>query len=374
MMKRSTISRSAAGITLVEMLIVLAIVAILTGVALPSLSRMGAFGSDAVEKAGRDTLNMLRTTRMYAITNRTDTALVYSLKLVPDSRGVLEGESDVRQQLVADGIGMARKMTEEELEQYNEQRATPDEDGNTYAPISVDELDNMFVALDNVPEGRLQLLPPESAIWASVDVAGPDADADWRKERFEEQLLARQSSHPSKSQQGLNLVRLYRKFEEEDATTGEIVAYFEPIVPNEIDYQQFVLERPDHAPWRALEEVNIDLANGDDGTDYALNVLFPAHIYRSNGELDPKDETQQVRYEVMVGRSPDASYTKRFMDLEDYYDPDSGNLIGVVAAEDLNNPGTYLDDPNIEDVPLTFERIELNRYTGRIVPVDEPEI
>lgn len=359
MKTRTTRARGHAGITLVEMLIVLAIVAILTGVALPSLNRMGAFGSDAVEKAGRDTLNMLRTTRMYAITNRTDTALVYSLKLVPDSRGVIEGEADVRQQLVADGIGMARKMTEEEIERLNEQR----EEEELQEITEKNELDRLYVALDNVPEGRLRLLPPESAIWASVDVAGPGADPDWREEWFEEQLLARKLSTSngtptSESKQGLNLVRLYRKSEEEDMDTGEIVGYFEPILPNDIDYAQFVADRPDHAPWQAtdVDVVDVDPANAAEGTDYALNVLFPAHIYRSNGELDPKDETQQMRYEVMVGRSPDASYTKRFIDL----DP-------------VDEEGTD-DDPNLEDVPLTFERIELNRYTGRIVPVQEPEI
>lgn len=70
---------SRAGFTLVEVLVVLAIVALVSAIAIPGLAKLGAFSRDEFKRATQDTYSILRAAQLYATTYNVNTAVVYSM-------------------------------------------------------------------------------------------------------------------------------------------------------------------------------------------------------------------------------------------------------------------------------------------------------
>lgn len=99
----------AAGVTLVELMVVMGILAIIGAAAIPTLAKLGAFSSDAKGDGARELQNMLKAARVYAATFRVDTAVYYTLAekddAVSDDGTVID---------VIDGFGLARALTDKE--------------------------------------------------------------------------------------------------------------------------------------------------------------------------------------------------------------------------------------------------------------------
>ncbi|MBL7645330.1 MAG: prepilin-type N-terminal cleavage/methylation domain-containing protein [Candidatus Hydrogenedentes bacterium] len=70
---------SRAGFTLVEVLVVLAIVALVSAIAIPGLAKMGAFSRDEFKRATQEVNSVLRAAQLYATTYNVNTAVVYSM-------------------------------------------------------------------------------------------------------------------------------------------------------------------------------------------------------------------------------------------------------------------------------------------------------
>lgn len=70
---------SRAGFTLVEVLVVLAIVALVSAIAIPGLAKMGAFSRDEFKRATQEVNSVLRSAQLYATTYNVNTAVVYSM-------------------------------------------------------------------------------------------------------------------------------------------------------------------------------------------------------------------------------------------------------------------------------------------------------
>lgn len=70
---------SRAGFTLVEVLVVLAIVALVSAIAIPGLAKLGAFSRDEFKRATQETYSILRAAQLYATTYNVNTAVVYSM-------------------------------------------------------------------------------------------------------------------------------------------------------------------------------------------------------------------------------------------------------------------------------------------------------
>lgn len=68
---------SSAAFTLVELIVVLAIIALMAAVAIPSFSRMGLFSHNRLDSSTRSLYSMLSAARVYAITYRVCTAVAY---------------------------------------------------------------------------------------------------------------------------------------------------------------------------------------------------------------------------------------------------------------------------------------------------------
>lgn len=71
--------------TLVELLIVLAIVAMMAAVAIPTFSRLGFLSGNQVQNCAREMYAVLRATKIYAATYRVNTALAYQISPFQDS-------------------------------------------------------------------------------------------------------------------------------------------------------------------------------------------------------------------------------------------------------------------------------------------------
>ena len=75
----------AGGMTLVELLVALAIVAVMAAVAVPTFSRLGLFSDDPVRNGGRELYAMLQGAKARAATYNVKTAVVYHVVSVKDS-------------------------------------------------------------------------------------------------------------------------------------------------------------------------------------------------------------------------------------------------------------------------------------------------
>ena len=70
--------RRAGGLTMVEILVVVAIIAIMAGVAIPSFARMGLLWKNDLQSSARELYTLLTAARIYATTYNVETAVVYT--------------------------------------------------------------------------------------------------------------------------------------------------------------------------------------------------------------------------------------------------------------------------------------------------------
>jgi len=68
----------AGGLTMVELVVVVAIIAIMAGIAIPSMARMGLLWRNDLQASARELYTLLRAARIYASTYNVETAVVYS--------------------------------------------------------------------------------------------------------------------------------------------------------------------------------------------------------------------------------------------------------------------------------------------------------
>ena len=80
----------AQGITLLELLVVLAILGLMAAVAIPTFARFGFFSRNETQQGARELYKLLSVTRVLAASNRVDTAVAYLFTFKPDS---LSGQS-----------------------------------------------------------------------------------------------------------------------------------------------------------------------------------------------------------------------------------------------------------------------------------------
>lgn len=147
--------RNIAAFSLIELLVVLAIVALLAGISVPTLTRLGVFSFNKVDAAARDVFGVMRAARMYAATNRVDTAVVYAV-LYPEPTNTLTDP-------VIDGIGVARQMTEREITDAGV--GTSDASENRRKFVMVSSSDAQFRKL---PHDTCVALHPDPAAWLAM--------------------------------------------------------------------------------------------------------------------------------------------------------------------------------------------------------------
>jgi hypothetical protein len=147
------------------MLVVIAIIATLTAIAVPTMNKLGMFGRDPLTVAARQTLVILKAARIYAGANNVDTAVVYAVAERPDER--TEDATDTY--MVIDAIAMVRRLTPEEL------RIVTGNNENQMMALSGSEKGNLlpFVPVKGI-DGVFQRLQKGAVIASYSGAAPPD--------------------------------------------------------------------------------------------------------------------------------------------------------------------------------------------------------
>jgi len=74
------------GMTMIELIVVLAVLALMSAIAIPTFARLGYFSRNDLQATARELHSMLKAAKIYAATYRVNTAVAYSVVPVIDSR------------------------------------------------------------------------------------------------------------------------------------------------------------------------------------------------------------------------------------------------------------------------------------------------
>ncbi|HRK35760.1 MAG TPA: type II secretion system protein [Candidatus Hydrogenedentes bacterium] len=255
------------GYTLTELLISLAIIATVSGLALPAVIKIGGFLSSRSSDAARELYGVLRAARVYSITFRTDTAVVYTVTGRKDTY-------DSGWSYVVDGFGVARRANTAErrailLAGYSDAIAN-----NAYFPVET-------------YEGRFQQMPDGTCVTGHADAqVGINADGTV----FELPPQAPEDFRLMTPQKGMIEVFLFRFVDDQNGDgLDEIVEL--PYLPNP---ETFNVTR---LPMYVV-----------DGTQFS----YPAHVFTATGDMLASDDSPAARFVMNVGPAPDAPLDNRF--------------------------------------------------------------
>jgi hypothetical protein len=113
-MGRATQRRESAGLTLVELLVVLGMIGVISAVVVPIAIRNGWSTASKTAFAARELFTILKAARVYASTYNVETAVAYGGVLVEDSE--LKRDPSINRIVpVADSVVLARRLKREEL-------------------------------------------------------------------------------------------------------------------------------------------------------------------------------------------------------------------------------------------------------------------
>ncbi|HNR35770.1 MAG TPA: prepilin-type N-terminal cleavage/methylation domain-containing protein, partial [Candidatus Hydrogenedentes bacterium] len=116
------------GMTMIELIVVLAILALMSAIAIPTFARLGYFSRNDLQATARELHSMLKAAKIYAATYRVNTAVAYSLATL-DS---------------IDAAGLVYKLPAPIVDHaYNESDGTR-LSGDVYVPINTTETGAFF--------------------------------------------------------------------------------------------------------------------------------------------------------------------------------------------------------------------------------------
>jgi prepilin-type N-terminal cleavage/methylation domain-containing protein len=101
-------NKNSRGLTLVELLVVMAIIAIIASISIPLLARTTFLESSALQNGSRELYSYMRAAKIYAVDHRVDTAVVYGMVVRDDS---LPPHAP---KMVANGLLLARGLNDKE--------------------------------------------------------------------------------------------------------------------------------------------------------------------------------------------------------------------------------------------------------------------
>lgn len=260
--------------TLVELLVVLAIIAILTATAIPAMRQLGIIGRNAVDMGSRELLTMLKAARIYAGSHNVDTAVVYSIgkRDLPDTA---DPDDFVR---VIDGAAIVRRLTEEDVRSLN---LMPDD----YKRFVGSEKGDMlpFVPVKG-NDGVFKPFPP-GAVIAVQDNAGAYYNID------------NEASAPGGRNLALSPIRVLQQ---------DLSPLRPRTAPPTAGYPRFAYADTD-SPYDYFDGFN----------NSYVEDRFPAHVFKPSGILQvPRvpvpGAAEKTRFLVSVIPSPDSAQDERF--------------------------------------------------------------
>lgn len=310
------------GLTLVELIVVLAIVAILSAIAIPGLARFGAFSNDALSRDARVLYEMLSAARIYATTYNVRTAVVYNLdnyqnpRVNPNNDPLLGGVSALDQDPLLGGP--VRYITAASV---------------MYAlPGSAARFSEAITAL-KVADGVAN--PTTEDAFYPVD----GREGQWKEFNIDTALiLLDPSTHAGNVY--LSPRPRYNYFDDGGNGGGASRLGMTPGVPVIIDYP--TLEGQD--------------AQGELGDVQRANLIrCVAHVFSPEGRLETTSITTKERYTFYVSFRPDRPIDQRLTYPE---------MNSIVLRDENGVP--VLDENGVPELNLQVVPIEIYRSTGRV--------
>lgn len=322
---------SRAGFTLVEIMVVLAIVALLSAIAIPGLAKLGAFSRDEFKRATQEVNSVLRAAQLYATTYHVNTAVVYSmdqwsaqeandLDSTPASDPLQEDLADpalpVPSPIIDSLTGAPVRQIEAAAIMYQ-------------LPTNMGPLAGRYVPIPG-DKGEFQPLPPGM----SIMLQSPEPENI-------------DTSNPTNPIYG----PLYSEFAWSNYRS---TATINRIGDSGMNVITAALGVPP-----ALN--GPDLLNFANTPANYMVETFPAHVFRPSGRLNPPlfgfecgpgADCRRERYTLYIAPSADRPGDER-----------------LVQPENLNL--SYIDGDGVEQSNLRYREIQLFKSTGRIaIPQD----
>ena len=284
-----------SGLSLVELLIVMAAIALISGLAIPVMFRMGLFSGNKVELATRELYSALRAAKIYAATHNVDTGIAYA--------GLLGVEDSLTRQQpplpVVDAYATVRRLKRDEVERM------PVAVAQSMVPVS-NGYPELYVFVGGEENGFVDL-PRETCLL-------PDFF----------QILPGTQNTPATGLEGIVIVQ-----EMADPLSQIPRNIWECSAPRADFAMDPINPRPLY--------INPNVACGS----------YPAHIFTPSGDIRVPDDGLPQRLTLRVGMMPDEDPSDRFTvdpttvpDLPNFNPDDLKSPIPVLFTDDDGDPAT----------------------------------